>query len=168
MAQYHPDKVSHLGEKFQTIAEEESKNINRAFEYFREEASRNEGVMWDFSAWSIGGLFTIAWCEESRRGGNKLDLHRGVDQRSNGQSACPISLSHQDCIFFLQLSEEANFRTIFQFLEALWWFDKQSLNHFIRLLLQNPIRLSQINFKFFLESNTKHCFCLRSNNSITW
>jgi DnaJ like chaperone protein len=33
--QYHPDKVSHLGEEFQRIAEEKMKEINQAYDYFK-------------------------------------------------------------------------------------------------------------------------------------
>ncbi len=36
MAQYHPDKVGHLGEKLQNVAEKESKQIVEAYEYFRQ------------------------------------------------------------------------------------------------------------------------------------
>ena len=32
---YHPDKVSHLGEEFQNYAEKKSKDINKAYAYFR-------------------------------------------------------------------------------------------------------------------------------------
>ena len=32
--QYHPDKVGHLGEEFQKVAEEKMKEINVAYEYF--------------------------------------------------------------------------------------------------------------------------------------
>jgi len=32
---YHPDKVRHLGEEFQKIAEEKMKEINGAYEYFK-------------------------------------------------------------------------------------------------------------------------------------
>ncbi len=35
VAQYHPDKVSHLGEKLQTVAEEEMKNLNEAYGFFK-------------------------------------------------------------------------------------------------------------------------------------
>ncbi|MDD2600239.1 MAG: DUF805 domain-containing protein [Kiritimatiellae bacterium] len=35
VTQYHPDKVAHLGEKLRTVAEEEMKKINEAYEYFR-------------------------------------------------------------------------------------------------------------------------------------
>lgn len=33
---YHPDKVSHLGDKIREIAEQEMKKINEAYEYFQE------------------------------------------------------------------------------------------------------------------------------------
>ena len=33
--QYHPDKVSHLGEEFRTVAEEKMKEINQAYDYFK-------------------------------------------------------------------------------------------------------------------------------------
>ena len=33
--QYHPDKVSYLGEEFQRIAEEKMKEINQAYDYFK-------------------------------------------------------------------------------------------------------------------------------------
>jgi len=35
MAQYHPDKVQHLGKEFQIIAEEKTKIIQEAYEYFK-------------------------------------------------------------------------------------------------------------------------------------
>ncbi len=35
VTQYHPDKVAHLGEKLRTVAAEEMKKINEAYEYFR-------------------------------------------------------------------------------------------------------------------------------------
>ena len=34
-AQYHPDKVGHLGEKLQKVAEEQTKQIIEAYEYFQ-------------------------------------------------------------------------------------------------------------------------------------
>ena len=34
-AQYHPDKVNHLGDKLQKVAEQEFKEINEAFDYFQ-------------------------------------------------------------------------------------------------------------------------------------
>lgn len=34
-AQYHPDKVSHLGPKLKEVAEREMQEINEAFEYFK-------------------------------------------------------------------------------------------------------------------------------------
>ena len=34
-AQYHPDKVSHLGPKLKEVAEREMQAINEAFEYFK-------------------------------------------------------------------------------------------------------------------------------------
>ena len=37
VAQYHPDKVRHLGEKLQTVAEEEMKKINEAYGYFKKQ-----------------------------------------------------------------------------------------------------------------------------------
>ncbi|SDO99207.1 DnaJ domain-containing protein [Desulforhopalus singaporensis] len=33
--QYHPDKVSHLGEEFKKVAEEKMKEINAAYDYFK-------------------------------------------------------------------------------------------------------------------------------------
>ena len=33
-AKYHPDKVSHLGDKIKRLADEEMKQINEAYEYF--------------------------------------------------------------------------------------------------------------------------------------
>ena len=33
--QYHPDKVGHLGEEFQRVAEEKMKEINQAYDYFK-------------------------------------------------------------------------------------------------------------------------------------
>lgn len=33
--QYHPDKVSHLGKEFQSVAEEKMKEINAAYDYFK-------------------------------------------------------------------------------------------------------------------------------------
>ncbi|MCL7488886.1 MAG: DnaJ domain-containing protein [Desulfobulbaceae bacterium] len=33
--QYHPDKVGHLGEEFQRVAEEKMKEINMAYDYFK-------------------------------------------------------------------------------------------------------------------------------------
>jgi hypothetical protein len=36
VAQYHPDKVSHLGPKLKTVAEDEVKEINEAFQFFRD------------------------------------------------------------------------------------------------------------------------------------
>lgn len=35
MAEYHPDKVQHLGPKLKAVAEEESRRINEAYEFFR-------------------------------------------------------------------------------------------------------------------------------------
>jgi DnaJ like chaperone protein len=32
---YHPDKVSHLGEEFQEVAEEKMKEINAAYDFFK-------------------------------------------------------------------------------------------------------------------------------------
>ena len=37
VAQYHPDKVRHLGEKLQTVAEEEMKKINEAYGFFKKQ-----------------------------------------------------------------------------------------------------------------------------------
>lgn len=34
--QYHPDKVSHLGEEFKRVAEEKMKEINSAYQYFKD------------------------------------------------------------------------------------------------------------------------------------
>ena len=34
-AQYHPDKVNHLGEKLRKVAEQEMKEINEANEFFK-------------------------------------------------------------------------------------------------------------------------------------
>jgi len=33
--QYHPDKVSHLGEEFRAVAEEKMKELNQAYDYFK-------------------------------------------------------------------------------------------------------------------------------------
>ena len=33
--QYHPDKVRHLGEEFQRVAEEKMKDINSAYDFFK-------------------------------------------------------------------------------------------------------------------------------------
>ena len=35
MKKYHPDKVLHLGKEFQVIAEEKTKMIQEAYEYFK-------------------------------------------------------------------------------------------------------------------------------------
>jgi DnaJ-domain-containing protein 1 len=35
IAKYHPDKVQHLGEEFQEMAERKTKEINAAYDYFR-------------------------------------------------------------------------------------------------------------------------------------
>jgi len=35
VAEYHPDKVASLGKKLREVAEEEMKQINEAYEYFR-------------------------------------------------------------------------------------------------------------------------------------
>ncbi len=35
-AQYHPDKVNHLGPKLRDLAHEEFKKINEAYGYFRD------------------------------------------------------------------------------------------------------------------------------------
>ena len=32
---YHPDKVSHLGKEFQIFAEKKTKDINKAYSYFK-------------------------------------------------------------------------------------------------------------------------------------
>lgn len=32
---YHPDKVSHLGEEFQKFAHKKTKDINKAYAYFK-------------------------------------------------------------------------------------------------------------------------------------
>ncbi|MEE4314444.1 MAG: DnaJ domain-containing protein, partial [Desulfofustis sp.] len=32
---YHPDKVSHLGDEFRSVAEEKMKEINSAYDYFK-------------------------------------------------------------------------------------------------------------------------------------
>lgn len=47
VAQYHPDKVHHLGPKLKEVAEKEMKEINEAFEYFRRKYGHTElkGVM---------------------------------------------------------------------------------------------------------------------------
>lgn len=34
-AQYHPDKVAHLGDRLRAVADEEMKNINEAYDFFR-------------------------------------------------------------------------------------------------------------------------------------
>ncbi len=39
VAQYHPDRVAHLGEKVRRSAEEEMKKINEAYEYFERKYS---------------------------------------------------------------------------------------------------------------------------------
>jgi len=39
--QYHPDKVSHLGEEFQRVAEEKMKEINQAYDYFKKKHNNN-------------------------------------------------------------------------------------------------------------------------------
>lgn len=39
VARYHPDKVQHLGEEFQRLAEERMKEINEAYDYFRKRYS---------------------------------------------------------------------------------------------------------------------------------
>jgi DnaJ like chaperone protein len=41
MAEYHPDKVSHLGEEFQKIAEEKTKAYNMAFDVVKKYFKRN-------------------------------------------------------------------------------------------------------------------------------
>ena len=41
VAQYHPDKVSHLGSKLKTVAEEEMKKINEAYDFFKKRYSIN-------------------------------------------------------------------------------------------------------------------------------
>jgi len=35
--QYHPDKVGHLGDEFQAVAEEKMKEINQAYDYFKKQ-----------------------------------------------------------------------------------------------------------------------------------
>jgi len=35
IAKYHPDKVQHLGTEFQLMAEQKAKQINEAYEFFR-------------------------------------------------------------------------------------------------------------------------------------
>ncbi|MBU1567127.1 MAG: DnaJ domain-containing protein [Proteobacteria bacterium] len=35
--QYHPDKVRHLGDEFQAVAEEKMKEINQAYDYFKKQ-----------------------------------------------------------------------------------------------------------------------------------
>jgi len=35
VSQYHPDKVNHLGDKLKKVAEDEMKEINEAYEYFK-------------------------------------------------------------------------------------------------------------------------------------
>jgi hypothetical protein len=35
-AKYHPDKVQHLGKEFQDLAEEKARQINEAYDFFRE------------------------------------------------------------------------------------------------------------------------------------
>lgn len=35
LRKYHPDKVSHLGSEFQVIAEQKTKEINKAYDYFK-------------------------------------------------------------------------------------------------------------------------------------
>ena len=42
LLKYHPDKVSHLGIEFQKIAEEKTKNIIVAYEYFKKRYNLNE------------------------------------------------------------------------------------------------------------------------------
>ncbi len=42
VAQYHPDKVHHLGPKLKEVAEKEMKEINEAFEYFRRKFGHTE------------------------------------------------------------------------------------------------------------------------------
>ncbi len=40
--QYHPDKVSHLGPKLRTVAEQEMKEINAAFEHFKRKYGKQD------------------------------------------------------------------------------------------------------------------------------
>ncbi|HER62981.1 MAG TPA: J domain-containing protein, partial [Desulfobacteraceae bacterium] len=40
--QYHPDKVGHLGEEFQRVAEEKMKEINMAYDYFKKKYNGTE------------------------------------------------------------------------------------------------------------------------------
>jgi len=35
VAKYHPDKVNHLAREFQDLAENKTKEINEAYQYFR-------------------------------------------------------------------------------------------------------------------------------------
>ena len=37
MSQYHPDKVQHLGREFQQMAEKKTKEIQKAYDYFRQD-----------------------------------------------------------------------------------------------------------------------------------
>lgn len=37
LAKYHPDKVSHLGNEFQEIAEKKTREINAAYDYFKQQ-----------------------------------------------------------------------------------------------------------------------------------
>lgn len=40
VAQYHPDKVNHLGPKLRKVAEDEIKEINEAFHFFRDQQAK--------------------------------------------------------------------------------------------------------------------------------
>ena len=42
VAQYHPDKVSHLGPKLKEVAEKEMKEINEAYQFFKQRYQGNE------------------------------------------------------------------------------------------------------------------------------
>lgn len=44
-AQYHPDKVNHLGDKLKNLAEVEFKEINLAFEYFKKKHNQSQGEL---------------------------------------------------------------------------------------------------------------------------
>lgn len=41
MSQYHPDKVQHLGREFQQMAEEKTREIQKAYDYFRQDYNIN-------------------------------------------------------------------------------------------------------------------------------
>jgi DnaJ like chaperone protein len=42
LKEYHPDRVAHLGQKLQKVAEEEIKHINLAYETLKDPGRRNE------------------------------------------------------------------------------------------------------------------------------